>query len=77
MRILTVQRGCMDYESFRKVNGKVQTDFKETCTALVLLDDDRVDNAIIEASDQLSSSNWNALFDANPIDSRVCNSRIF
>ena len=64
MRILlTVQKGCIDYDSLKTVNGIRYKTFQEACHALGLLADDKeFIDAITEASDLGSGNELRKLF---------------
>ena len=53
MRILlTIQKGCVDYESIKTIDGQMYETFQEACYALGLLADDKeFIDAIKEASE--------------------------
>lgn len=55
--LLTIQRGCVDYDSIKTVNGQIYSNFQDACYALgLLMDDIEYIDAIKETSDMGSGN---------------------
>jgi len=58
MRILLpMQRGCINYDSIKTVNGKIYGNFQDACYALRLLMDDREYIDAIKEANEIGSRN--------------------
>jgi len=61
--LLTIQKGCIDYESIKTIDGKFYETYQEACYALGLLaDDKKYIDAIKEASEFSSRYQLRRLF---------------
>jgi len=61
--VLTIQKGCVNYESIRTIDGQMYETFQEACYALGLLTDDKeFIDAIKEASEIASGYQLRRLF---------------
>jgi len=61
--LLTIQKGCTDYDNIKKVNGQIFETYEQTCYALGLLTDDKeFIDAIKEASKVASGTQLRRLF---------------